>query len=453
MLGVSPLLARLLAVTLFALVIAEPFVQRVFIDMWSDLGFDSHHLEFDFVLFYRAAEDLQAGRSPYPEEIVNSSLEEPAARAWNRYLYPPAFARLFIPFTAFSPWIAYRLFVALNFILYLVVLVPWRARGASASAERWVSLALLFLWGPAIETLRKGQTNLIPLLLLMLALVNLERVESGVCPRKRAREFGAGFFFGIGAMVKLVPLVVAPLLAVAGRVWLLLGIAVGSIGLLAVCDPGQSWVYFTRVFPTLGDFPDLRRSHSLNALVLRGLDRLLAGGWVSGEILNFDVLIAGGVSAAFFIAVGAIVFLRRKQLSASTLLLLGCYLQAILVGRWSHHYTAVLIPSLFTARALASQWVRTPFPDREIAAGEQSPISRNRLLVLSLAELFALLPNFYYLPPVNALLHALEGSKEIVPPDQLVLANLLGMGVFLYLVLQNGSLATTQNERTHPSVV
>jgi hypothetical protein len=136
----------------------------------------------DFFQFYRAGEDLRAGRVFF-QDYGAPTPPSRAPYAYNWVRYPPWLAyAIGLPATLLRPATAYLLWCAVIELAWATALVLlWRR--CTSSAVRTVLLALFLIWSPHYVELFMGQTSTIMgtmLLLLTIAAVDGRRgVEAG----------------------------------------------------------------------------------------------------------------------------------------------------------------------------------------------------------------------------------------------------------------------------------
>lgn len=202
----------------------------------------------DFKAYYIAADMLRTGKDFYDVEQQKQEVEArglPPNESF--YIYPPLLAILFLPLTTLPIHTAAQVWFFLNLILYVVSLVVlWRTLDLGRlSRHLGLLCTLAFLFPPALFTLYKGQVNILVLLLLALTLLCY----------KSERPILAGLFLGLGAMVKLMPLLLllyfmwrrkTAVAAAALATVLLIGIA----GLILI-GIHPHLTYLTEVMPSL----------------------------------------------------------------------------------------------------------------------------------------------------------------------------------------------------------
>jgi hypothetical protein len=331
---------------LFLLVICL-FVMYSVIDVWEYTG-------RDFEIFYTAAGDLWNGRSPYEELLAtyaDSRIGHYPIAPWGHYLYPTNFACLMIPFLVFPVFWAKKVYVALSIIIFVPVFLkvftavlppnvgPFRRKGpdpqvpldrAAAPLSPWSALFLFavgFLWGPAIDTFRLGQSN-VPVFLLFFA---------SWWSARKDREILAGIFLGLGCSIKLTPILIIPLVVAAWRPKLVAA-ALGSFFLsFVICFPQYHWRYFTTIVPALSAISTVETAPSAHAAILYGARRW---GFDPGRWATVFPMV-------YYAACLLRVFLSRRLIRADGVLLLGMLITPALAADCSHHYMIALFPMMW----------------------------------------------------------------------------------------------------------
>jgi hypothetical protein len=149
----------------------------------------------DFTVFTEAGAAFFDGRNPY--RVANP-------RGWH-YLYPPLFALLVSPLSAFDTasqvGIWYSLNVAFALLCFCEVRRLWcRVLGEQSRQCRWVAAcALLAVFLPFLDCMQAGQLGIAILYLLLLGFRLVLEQRRGWHP------FAAGLILALPAVVKLVP--------------------------------------------------------------------------------------------------------------------------------------------------------------------------------------------------------------------------------------------------------
>ncbi len=418
---------QLLRVVVFLLVV-PPFLKYA---VWDT----SDYLGGDFGVFHQAARTLWAGGNPYPPEVLEADSVTGARSAWGNYIYPPLFARLLAPLAFLSPTWAKRVYLAACLAVCAWLFFAREQTGTKGLAREWAGYAVVLGWGPLIQTFRQGQSDFVPLFLTAFAVrllappsaAGLQGLDSRRAWRNRSHWL-AGILIGVGAMIKLTPVLIFPVLVVTGLWTVAGGMALGAVGALLVSGPLLNRQYFTQVLPTMTDFAGMRHCPSVHIVLVRLFDSIPAPeGWADSWRRGAEV---AGVSLAGVIFVGVLYgfFRMRTRFAPADTLLLACFLPPLFAGEVEHHYTLALLPALEGVRRLTA---RCAFPAPFGTTGSASSEARQARLQLLLLSL-ALLPNFYYWKAVKLPL------QFILPLD---MATLLVLGNGVGWVLLMGSLA------------
>lgn len=245
--------------------------------------------QVDFAVFYQAAGRLLAGDQnlyrTWPGPIV-ASYPQPLS-ASDPFLYPPAAALIFAPFSLLPFQSAQTLWLVLNaaFTIGAVVLV---GRGIGTD-KRIIGLAVVFsvLFPPFQRTIHEGQVNCILLLLFAGSYIALRR------------DFGvvAGALLMVATLLKVYPVVLLAFYVWRGNRGVFLGAAITGLTMtaMAVALVGiQPHIdYFLFFLPRLVMNPpiaDPLANSSITAVVGRWLAFLGPAGRIAGLTLAFGIL-------------------------------------------------------------------------------------------------------------------------------------------------------------------
>lgn len=366
---------RLLSVLVF-LSIVPPFIKYA--------GWETrHYVGGDFEIFLQATRDLSEGKSPYPPVVLESEPGEALGEAWGNYIYPPLFARLLTPFSCFPPIWAKRAYLLVCLVIYLWLFRPRAWDRMVDCYGSWLIYALILGWGPVIQTFRQGQSDFIPLFLILLSIRILEQPNHRYLSRQ-GQEILAGCLLGIASMVKITPVLIFPAL-VAARQWkCALGFVFGVLGALILPGPIISWQYFTQVLPNMTDFAGMRICPSIHIVLVRLVDSIaVPPSWQE----NWPRIAEGiGVAGSGVLFLAVLIYLARKhdQIRLDQLLILACFFPPLFAGEVAHHYALALIPVVVACHRL--------LVDATTGHSMTARRSRNRLILL----ITAILPNFYY---------------------------------------------------------
>lgn len=220
-------------------------------------------LQFDYLHYFDAGAALNGGADPY------TSFLSSCGQAWCNvgYIYPPLLAEIFRPLALLEPYtgaavwllVSHGLVAATILVVHRIVR-PW----LSVSSEAFLlAAALLFL--PLYQNLWFLQVG--ALLAFIVALSAWTFV--------RDREDLAGALVGVAAVLRVTPLVMAPMLVRSRRQLArpvgLAGLAAAVILLLALLQllTPTTWEFLTRVLPRLGVSTPTLDNQSLPGLLLR----------------------------------------------------------------------------------------------------------------------------------------------------------------------------------------
>lgn len=215
----------------------------------------AEEVALDFEVYYFAAETVLDGGPLYGVSPVGVD--------YLVYAYPPLTVLAFLPFTLFSPSVAYALFTALNLAAGLLaarLLLAFLARHGRHldRADRTLVYAFVVLSVHAMPSTVFGQVNL-PLVLAFVAGFDwLDRAADGDPVARGRLESRAGVAFGLAAFVKAFPALVGVWL-IRRRAWraVVAAVATGVAGLalgLLLFGPDTSLAYLTEaLLPRAGD--------------------------------------------------------------------------------------------------------------------------------------------------------------------------------------------------------
>jgi hypothetical protein len=220
---------------------------------------------YDFRVYYEAAQALARGNDPYEYALhcCQGVFGTPGG-----YTYPPLLAELMRPLGAISIEAATRAWLIVSqACLAAAIYLVWRLlRNRVTATTLAVLLVATLLFRPLHVSDDLRQVNLPLLLLLALAAYSFARSE---------RALWAGAAIALGAMIKLLPVVLLTALVRArGRPRVLPGMAVaaatGALGLAFMWFTSPYTVlYFTRLVPRLAAGSAVYLNQSLYGVSLR----------------------------------------------------------------------------------------------------------------------------------------------------------------------------------------
>jgi hypothetical protein len=220
-------------------------------------------LQFDYIHYFDAGAALNRGADPY------ASFLDRCGQTWCNvgYIYPPLLAEIFRPLALLEPYtgaaiwlLVSHLLVAGTILVVHRIVHPW----LTVTGEAFLlAAALLFL--PLYQSLWFLQVG--ALLAFTLALSAWAFV--------RDRDRSAGGLLGVAAVLRVTPLVMAPMLVRSRRQLTrppgLIGLAAAVVVLLAglqLLTP-TTWEFLTRVLPRLGVSTPTLDNQSMPGLLLR----------------------------------------------------------------------------------------------------------------------------------------------------------------------------------------
>jgi hypothetical protein len=184
----------------------------------------------DFMPYYVSGAMLRDGLNIYDTELSASLTlqytgREPVTQGAVGYLYPPLIALLMMPITLLPVEIAYRLWVVIQ-AASLFVSIYFLARNLPMLGKwAWPLLLILALnMYPVYLAIDIGQVNMLVLLSLALT-IHFAR---------RGQLLWAGVWIGVGAMIKVVPLVLIGFFFLQKRWMVLIGALISVVALFGV---------------------------------------------------------------------------------------------------------------------------------------------------------------------------------------------------------------------------
>jgi len=273
--------------------------------------------------------------------------------------YPPSYLAFIAPLVAMPPaWAEVVWLLLQNAALVLAVVVLARVTGLRRRGSAGLALVLLLIASaePVAQSFLYGQVNPILLLLMSVALLDLER----------GKDARAGFWIAIAAALKVTPavLLAVPLLRGRSRVLLGAAIAVAVVGASMALvfdhplDVARDYVMLQSGRGAAGTARDSALNQSAAAFVAR-LAWVMPGladapGWPA-----LSRGLATALAAASLLFGLAMTAVRRVPLRQAYGLVIACVLVASPVS-WEHHRLLLLLPAL----VVAARAIDGPVPDR-----------------------------------------------------------------------------------------
>jgi hypothetical protein len=280
---------------------------------------DSDSVAIDFQQFYRAAETILDGDTPYlpPGEPLT---------AWGGpYPYPPLPALLAIPFTALSLQAAGLVVMAMLIVVALAIPFVLDVRD-------WRCYVVLLVWPPVISAIQTGNVTLWFGLAAAL----------GWRYRDRLVPVAASLGLTLAAKFFLWPLVVW--LAVTRRaLTAAASLIVGTVALLL------SWAVIG--FSGFLDYPEL----------LRKLEHTVGGDSYTTYIVGLDLGVPSSVSRAFWLGVGlavlaAVVVIARRGDERTAFIVAIAASLALTPIVWLHYFALLVVVVALAQPRLGLLW-------------------------------------------------------------------------------------------------
>lgn len=292
----------------------------------------------DFFIHWRAAYNFHLGRPLYPLAEIYAN------HFGHGFKLTPFYAMLFLPFATSNDIMVLLGHRIMNVVFYLTTgaLLARMLRPRLGRAAAIASVAIVMgLMQPAFDTIAYGQTDIVLLLLLTVALVALQQ----------ERAWLTGLAFALAIMIKVYPLLWLPFLF-GRREWKSLGwiaawLAVLNGMAIAVMGWQNHVIFYTQVLPRLGGGTSWVENQTINGF----LSRLLTGTMTFD--VNRDPLIMGLTYACFAMIAGVSLLLgvlrsdRRSSDFALQFSILGVVMVLAVNAAWMHYSTVTVLP--FTA--------------------------------------------------------------------------------------------------------
>jgi len=252
-------------------------------------------LRFDFVNYFGGAQAAAHGTDIYADFKQSWGTE-----SWVvAYIYPPFFALLLAPLTAFGLVAAARIWLLVVHLAFLVALaLILRIHPELSRGGRRLFLLASFTFMPVYLNLKFQQVATVWLLLLVATLWAVLRRRAGL----------AGIFIAAAASLKVSPIFLIPLFARLGRwrVALLGGVTLVAVTVVSMLAAPGSWQFFTVVLPRIGLGTANWDNGSIDGLVSRIVE--LAPGLFGGAT---QAVAKVAIVAAAVIVIGVTLWFAR----------------------------------------------------------------------------------------------------------------------------------------------
>ena len=426
---------RLLSISfLLGIAVVYPFLKYALVEPWL-FSYEGG----DFTIYYKAAQRLTAGRSPYPLDKLESPEEHGSSPIWGEYPYPPMLARLLIPATRLPVIWAKRVYIGICLTAFFWILVPLLRNRFESPAQRWAAAAVLLGWGPFIYSIRLGQCELLAIPFIALAWRWMAKNPDPTKKVARTQsEFAAGVMLGIASMVRVTPIVILPILIVTFRWRLAVSFVVGAVGALLLSGPLTSYTFFTEVLPSMSDVGGMRYCPAFHVLFLDTIDTLAPLTRNPPFWLDHARLISVGASGLFYAAVLGFLYTRRNRFSSLHLVFIGCYLAPLLAGKNPHHYTLALFPILAATDLLVRRLYEGKQPAENGKSGSPAVTPFPMPWLESVFWVAVLAPGFSYWFPVKKAVEGFVGVLGIGGNVAFILSNVAAFLFVLFLFTREG---------------
>ncbi len=298
----------------------------------------------DFPQYYAAALRLNSGGDPYATFLASC----PGPRCLlGGYIYPPLLAELLRPLTLLNEIGAAVVWILLSHLMLAITAVvayrtvrQWLPRGA---APLLLAASLLFL--PIYQNLHGGQVG--SLLLLILAIAANRFVHRGA-------GGGAGAALGLGAVLRVSPVAMTPLLLrtredLRWPVGLTVMAATGGglLGLLYLLTPTTA-KYFRQVLPALSMSTGRTANLSLPGVLIRLQDVTLGHALPFADIAD-ALLLPAGLALTWWMVRG----LDDARFRAAAFAAFLAVLPVVSAITWNYHLVNELLVYTLLAPSLA----------------------------------------------------------------------------------------------------
>ncbi len=329
--------------------------------------YNRRHRFGDFTSYYVAGATLLEGEgrplyyTDRPAEVLSkaerpTAWTETAARRGvtqaNYFLYPPHFAAAMVPLAALPYDLARDAWAAAALACLVAAVAIWRRmhRGSLTPAETALAVVLPALSWPIMYTFGQGQTNLLVLVMLVVALAAL----------RSGRDTAAGLLVGAAAAVRLTPAFLLLWLAWRRR-WRALA---AGLALLGACAAGgvaaAGWEPTARFVRGMMPMLSGGSPHWVNQSPLAFFHRLVDGAdmlsWAAGEPSTAARALAA--ACGLLLAVGAVLCAGPRprpgalDLEFSLMALTTLFLSPL---TWTHHAAVCWLGHVALARRLAAR--------------------------------------------------------------------------------------------------
>ncbi|MCS7017180.1 MAG: DUF2029 domain-containing protein [Gemmatales bacterium] len=306
---------------------------------------------WDLQTYYIAGEMLRSGENIYDHESARERAKQHPSLVVKDvapYIYPPFFAIAMTPLSYLPfPW-AYRVWVFCQQVFLAVALYFLAKSLPELGGWSWPLLIMLAanMW-PVYQTIDIGQVNILMLLILCLTLYFA----------RTGRFFWAGTVLGIGAMIKISPLLLMGLFVLQRRwsaiVSLFLTVTVLTLLSLVIVGP-ENMLAFASIDDRISTQVGWMHNLSPTALFHRVLPALGVASleWPASVGVSFTVLTIVGAFSLRSYPYRDLAFALLFALWTTTMHLVSPV-------TWEHHFVMLLLAMGTSAAAIVSTWERS----------------------------------------------------------------------------------------------
>lgn len=309
----------------------------------SKLHQDNRAVQEDFALYYFAAVEMRQGVNPYTTDITRTAQASGLnIHAISHSNEPPAFlVFLMEPLCHLPIRTAYWIWQGAN-LLCFVIAMRLLLGPAAGSAPPWRTLtlaALATLYPAVISVFWFGQSKLVALVLLVLAMRLIER--------RRPRL--AGFTLALAAMLRGFPFVLGAYLLLQQRWRVMLSAVTGVaiIGIVTICIAGlETSLSFVSVLPTVyvDHWNSVRRDFSIYFLVSRQIWAIWPSPGHALDLLRHLLIVGINLFVLATSCRATLMVPRQEDLDSRLFSLWVATAIFLLPVAWDHDLTLMLIP-------------------------------------------------------------------------------------------------------------
>lgn len=236
-------------ISAFNLLLFVAFILSAIRFGWLVYKFVREILQIDFSVYYTAAQSLNAGFSPYINNINNILPIWDGVDIYKHsiFLYPPLVANLFQPLTLLPYRFAKLFWTGGSFcLIILCLIIVLKSFSQSRLSQLLIIGIVVALYFPFQIELERGQIDALILFLLICSVFLLSKKDI-------KRQFLSGVFFAISTLLKLHCIYVLPFLVIQKRWNVIVGYMLSGLVLIVVglAFPGGKTLTYDYVYNVL----------------------------------------------------------------------------------------------------------------------------------------------------------------------------------------------------------